>query len=172
MEFYDAVTARRSVRRYQPDPIDPEVLARVLEATRIAPSANNVQPWRFILVEDAGVRKQLVPVCAKQKFIAEAPLVIVACGLPTPSKVGGWISSMTIDVAIAIDHLTLAAAAEGLGTCWIGAFDNDGVKDLLGIPAEVQVVGLTPLGVPATAGSGTKHRKATEEITCRDRWTE
>lgn len=170
MDIYQAIETRRSVRSYQDREIPDDLLQRVLEAARLAPSANNLQPWKFILVRDLDLKEKLVPLCASQGFIAGAPIVVVACGLPTRGGIGGYASSMMVDVAIAFDHLTLAAAAEGLGTCWVGAFDNDGVKQLLGIPQEVQVVVISPLGYPSTAGAGSKVRKKLEEIVSSDKF--
>ena len=152
MEFYEVITTRRSVRSYRPDPIPEDALGRVLNAARIAPSAGNRQPWKFILVTDEGLRRQLVPACNEQSFIAEAPVIIAAvCAFKTHYDESGYPGTMfrVVDVAIALDHLTLAARAEGLGTCWIGAFSNEEVKKVLSIPPEVQVVALTPLGYPA-----------------------
>jgi nitroreductase len=151
------------------------MLHRALDAVRIAPSGSNRQPWRFILVKDPALKGALVPLCHGQRFVAEAPILIVACGYNIHYDRGGYMGdySMLVDVAIAVDHLTLAACAEGLGTCWIGSFDNGGIKALLGIPDDVQVVALTPLGFPRTAGpsASQKSRKSLEEIICEDRWT-
>ncbi len=171
MDVYEAIRTRRSVRRYKPDDLPDEVLDRVLEAMLLAPSAKNAQPWRFVVVRDAAARKALVPVCRNQKFIAEAPLVIVACGIEREAYpyMGGYWNSVAVDVAIAVDHLTLAAAAEGLGTCWIGAFDERGVKELLGIPEDVLVVALTPLGYPAESPSF-RGRKSPAETLFLERW--
>ena len=172
MELRDVLQTRRSVRAYRPEPVPADVLERVLQAARVAPSANNLQPWKFIVVRDERLRRHLVALCCDQAFVGEAPLVIAACGLPTRGGIGGYASSMPVDVAIALDHLTLAAREEGLGTCWIGAFDHDGVRDLLGIPASVHVVAITPLGYPkrpdAFRPSG--NRKPLDEIVCWDRY--
>jgi len=170
MDVYEAIRTRRSIRRYKPDPIPDEVLKRVLDAARLAPSANNIQPWKFIVVKDEKLRKGLVPACWSQDFIGEAPVVIVACGLPTTSRIGGYASSMLVDVAIAFDHLTLAARAEGLGTCWIGAFENEDVKKLLHIPKDVQVVAITPLGHPQHEPHRAPYRKRLHEMTAVDKF--
>lgn len=127
MEFYEVVRTRRSVRSYKPDPVPDEVLKRVLEAVRIAPSGSNRQPWKFIIVKDEELKKKVAECCHGQMFITEAPIVIVACGYNIHYNRGGYMGdlSMLVDVSIAMTHLILAARAEGLGTCWIGAFDND-----------------------------------------------
>jgi len=173
MDFYDVIKTRRSVRGYRSDPIPEDVLDRVLDAARLAPSGSNRQPTRYILVEDEEARKRLAQLCHQQSFIAEAPVVIVACGCEIPSNRGGYMGrySMLVDVAIAVDHLTLAARAEGLGTCWIGSFDNAATKDFLGVPEEVQVVALTPLGYPqGDPFKETEDRLPLSELVCKERW--
>jgi len=149
-DFYEVIRTRRSIRSYIPDPIPEEVLNRVLEAARIAPSGSNRQPWKFIVVEDEELKKRMVPVCGNQSFIAEAPIIIVACGYDIRYNRGGYMGdmSMLVDVSIAFTHLIQAARAEGLGTCWIGSFDNGAVKKILNIPKDVNVVAITPLGYP------------------------
>jgi nitroreductase len=153
MNVLEAIATRRSVRAYSSKPIPPEVMARMRQALRQAPSACNLQPWHFILVEDESLRQQVAAAANGQKWLAPAPVIVVACGLPARAykNMGGYGNSVDVDLAIAVDHLTLAAVAEGLGTCWIGAFDEAKVKPLLGIPADVKVVVMTPLGYPATA---------------------
>ncbi len=154
MNVMEAIVNRRSVRKYSNKPIPTEVLARMRQALRYAPSACNNQPWHFILVADAKLRQDVAAAANGQEWIAEAPLIVVACGLPQQAykRIGGYGNSVDIDLAIALDHLTLAAVAEGLGTCWIGAFGEERVKALLGVPAAVKVVTMTPLGYPGEAG--------------------
>lgn len=152
MEVMEAIRTRRSVRKYSGKSIAPEVMARMREALRSAPSAGNRQPWHFVLVEDEPMRRELSLAANKQNWMADAPVIVVACGLTDEAykKMGGCGSSADVDVAIALDHLTLAAVAGGLGTCWIGAFDESKVKELLGVPPSVKVVAMTPLGYPET----------------------
>ena len=168
MDIYEAIKNRRSVRSYQEKDISEEVLSRIFDAARSAPSANNIQPWKFIIVKDKRLRGEVAKHCWNQRFIAEAPVIIVACGLPTTSKIGGYQSSVFVDIAIAVDHLTLAARAEGLGTCWIGAFDNAKLKQLLNIPKEANVVVVTPLGYPKSPFGKMGYRKELDEITSTD----
>lgn len=174
MDFHDVITTRRSVRAYRADPIPEDLLNRVLDAARIAPSGNNRQPWKFVLVRDPALKGQLVALAHGQAFIAEAPIIVVACGRNIHYNRGSYMGdlSMIVDVAIAVDHLTLAARAEGLGTCWIGSFSNTSIKKLLGIPDEVDVVALTPLGYPERDGvfTSVSARKPLEEIVCEDAW--
>jgi len=173
MDFYEVISTRRSIRSYKPDPIPEEALNRVLDAARIAPSGSNRQPWKFILVKDDQLKKDLVPLCGNQSFIAEAPIVVVACGRNIHYDRGKYMGdmSMLVDVAIAVTHLTLAARAEGLGTCWIGMFDNKAIKELLQIPEDVNVVALIPLGYPkGKVFSEPGPRKSLNEIVYLDRY--
>ena len=171
MDIYEAIAIRSSVRSYRSEPIEEEKLQRVLEATRLAPSAINEQPYKFILVRDDALRQQLAEACHGQQFVAEAPLAVVVCGLPCRGMIGGYTDTRLVDGAIALTHLILSAAAEGLGTCWLGAFDNDEVKSLLGIPAEVQVVAVTPLGYPKEPLQRlTKRRKSLEELVYEEKY--
>ena len=174
MDFYQVIETRRSVRSYKPDPIPEDVLKKVLNAARIAPSGSNRQPWKFIIIKDEERKKKMVELCEGQSFVAEAPVLIVACGRNIHYNRGGWMGdySVIVDVAIAVDHLTLAARAEGLGTCWIGSFDNEGIKKFLNIPEDVNVVALTPLGYPESpdAFKPVSNRKKLEEIICYETW--
>ncbi|MGC8798444.1 MAG: nitroreductase family protein [candidate division WOR-3 bacterium] len=171
MEFYEVIRRRMSVRAYKPDPVPDEVLNRILEAGRLAPSAKNLQPWKFIVVRDDKIRQELVPACRNQAFIAQAPLVICACALLEQAwkGMGGYWSAAEVDVTIALEHIILAAANEGLGTCWIGAFTESEVRRVLAIPEGVKPVALTPLGYPAQEPKP-RPRKEIKEIVCFDRY--
>lgn len=150
MNVLDAIRMRRSVRSYATKAIPAEVMARMRQALRLAPSACNFQPWHFILVTDATIRRE---VAQGRQWMADAPVTVVACGFPEKAykKMGGHGNSVDVDLAIAMDHLTLAAVVEGLGTCWIGAFDEGKAKVLLRVPDEVKIVAMTPLGYPSKA---------------------
>ena len=154
MTVNQAIRNRRSVRAYSPKPIPDGVLQRVKDALRLAPSACNIQPWKFILVTDAKMRQGLAQAAKGQMWMADAPVTIVACGIPRLAypRMGGRYSSLDIDLAIALDHLSLAAVEEGLGTCWVGAFFEEQVKSLLGVPEDARVVAMMPLGYPASTG--------------------
>ncbi|MBN2199951.1 MAG: nitroreductase family protein [Candidatus Aminicenantes bacterium] len=171
MTVLEAIQKRRSVRKYRPDSVPEEVLRRVLEAARLAPSGKNLQPWRFILVRSAETKERLARASADQTFIAEAPLVVVACADPESSyaRMGRYMKSWTVDVACALEHLMLQAAAEGLGTCWIGAFEEGAVKALLDVPDGIRVLALTPLGYPAD-DPDFGGRKRLEEIVFYERY--
>jgi len=171
MDVYEAIRTRRSVRAYRPDPIPEEVLQRVLDAARVAPSAGNGQPTRLVLVTEAEARQTLARMCGNQGFIAEAPVVVVACGLRMNLRSGEPELRVLIDGSIAVDHLTLAARAEGLGTCWIGVVGSQEIKQYLGLPDDTDIVGVTPLGYPkGEAFRKPGKRIALEEFVRRERW--
>jgi len=175
MEFYYVIKTRRSVRSYKPDPIPDDVLKRVLDAARIAPSGSNRQPWKFIVVRDEETKRKLVSACHNQSWMAEAPVIIVACAQELDYNRGGYMGKLSgvMDATIAFTHLILAARAEGLGTCWIGAFDNERVKEILGVPEGWNVAALTPLGYPAEGENAfreTTNRKPLEEIVSTDKF--
>lgn len=163
MEVFEAIAKRRSIRAYKNQPVSEDALAKVLEAARIAPSAGNRQEYKFVVVKDEATRKAMVAACNNQAFVGDACVVIVGCAT-NPAKRYAW-----VDVAIAMDHMTLAAANLGLGTCWIGAFSEEKVKELLGIPEGVTVVCVLPLGVPATEGM-MRARKSKEDLFPQEKW--
>jgi len=150
MTILDIIKTRRSTRKYKQNPIPEDVFFRVIEAARRAPSGKNFQPWKFIVVKDQAIKEKLAEASRGQRFIAQAAVVIVACAYPEKSyqKQGNYMQSWSIDVTCALDHLMLQAREEGLGTCWIGAFEEDKVKPILNIPDKVKVLALTPLGYP------------------------
>ena len=167
MDFTAVLKTRRSVRAYADKPIPDDVLGRVLEAARLAPSACNFQPWRFIVVKDAATRSQLAKQAHSQQFVAKAPVVIVCCGKRYPQKYN-WIGGnlYLVDLGIAIEHMALAARNEGLGTCWIGAFQDQPIKKLLNIPADHDVVMMLPVGYPVSEDqfSATTERLSLDQI--------
>ena len=144
MDFYETVRIRRSVRKYQSTPIEKEKLDRIWEAVRQAPSACNIQPWRFLLVKSPEIRQKLIPIL--QPWAIAAPELIIALGNRLTAWQRDGESIHAVDVAIAFEHLVLAAAAEGLGTCWICAFNRRKTSLALQLPAEWEPVAITPLG--------------------------
>lgn len=168
MGVMEAIRGRRSIRSFMDRPVEEEKLSAVLEAGRLAPSARNLQDWRFIVVRDPATRKRLAEAARNQEFVGQAPVVIAACGTSDMVMTCGQ-PAYVLDVAIAVDHMTLAAVAEGLGTCWIGAFYEDKVKEILGIPEQIRVVALLPLGYPEQAARPTP-RKKLDEILAYERW--
>jgi len=149
MDFTTVMTTRRSVREYADQTVGDDLLDKVCEAARLAPSACNFQPWRFVVVKDAPRRAQLVKLIPGQPFVATAPVLIVCCGKRYPQNYN-WMGDhlFLIDVGIAIEHLVLAARNEGLGTCWIGGFEDKAIKTLLEIPADHDVIMVLTLGYP------------------------
>jgi nitroreductase len=156
------IKKRRSIRRYKPDPVPEEVLNQVLEAAKIAPSAGHRQPWHFIIVKDNDIKKNL----RISSWATEAPVVIVGCA-DTQERSE---PKCLVDVAIAFEHIVLAAANFGLGTCWIGLLGADEtIKKILGIPEHVRVVAVTPLGYPDETPV-MKLRKSLSEIVHYERF--
>jgi nitroreductase len=163
MDTLEAILSRRSVRKYKPDPIADEDLAQILEAGRQAPSGGNRQPWHFIVVRDPEVRQAVATACNKQTWMADADVIICACGSPEASK---W---HQVDPTIALQNMILAATALGYGTCWIGAMVEEEVRAILEIPPELQIVCLTPVGVPDEAPDA-RARKPLGEVFSRDKY--
>ena len=170
MDVCDAIATRKSVRAYLDKPIEEEKLNAVLEAARLAPSASNRQEWRFVIVREKEARNQVAMAAGQQMFIAQAPVIIVACAETDGHLMTCGEPCYPIDVAIALDHLTLRAVELGLGTCWIGKFNADEVKKILGIPDEIKVVQLMPLGYPVEPDAIQKKRRAFAEIVKLDHW--
>ncbi|NLE75296.1 MAG: nitroreductase [Chloroflexi bacterium] len=184
--FYETVRQRHSMRRFAPRPVEDEKLLRILEAARLAPSWRNGQCWRFLVVREP----ELIARLAKEqplgyqinRWLSQAPLVLVACGDPAESGRREDQDFYLVDVAIAMEHAVLAATAEGLGTCWIGAMNEERVRQILEIPANIRVVALTPMGYPAEGSdwygravkalAGSLQRKSLSEIVHWDRWQE
>lgn len=170
MTVHEAIATRKSVRSWKDAPVSNAVLDRVLDSVRLAPSAKNQAEWRLIIVRDRELRRKLGAAAAGQRFVAEAPVVVVACSQTDRRTMRCGHPAFLIDASIAMDHLTLAAIEEGLGTCWIGAFDPDEVRSILGIPAGVEVVSLMPLGYPADPSRAEKNRPAKDELFRYDAW--
>lgn len=170
MDIYQAIATRKSVRAFEDRDVPETVLSRLLEAARLAPSASNRQEWRFVVVRDSANRKKLAKAATAQKFIGEAPVILVCCAETDGHVMACGQLCYPIDVAIAIDHLTLCAVAEGLGTCWIGAFDEDEVKKILGIPPQIRVVELLPIGYPQDPTPAKKSRLPMKKIVKHERW--
>ncbi len=170
MEVYAAISTRKSVRAFQDREVPEEVVSRLFEATRLAPSASNRQEWRFVVVRDSETRKRLALAARGQGFVGDAPIVVACCAETDGHMMSCGQLSYPIDVTIAIDHLTLCATTEGLGTCWIGAFDEGQVKEILGIPRQIRVVALLPVGYPQDPAPVEKSRLSIEKIVKYERW--
>lgn len=167
----EAIQIRKSIRHFSDNAVEEEKLNKVIEAARLAPSANNKQYWRFIVINQPEIRKKVTAcVPSEDAFIENAPIIIVACseveGRPAP----GTPPYHYIDTAIAVDHMTLEAVEQGLGTCWIGQFKEEKIKKLLRIPDSIKVVVLIPLGYPVDPTPVTKKRLTVEKICRYNQW--
>ena len=178
MSVMDIIRNRQSVRKYLDKPIEEDKLESILEAARLAPSSSNSQPWHFIVVKNAELKKKLVQavplgVAAINHFIEEAPVLIVGCVFPNFfQKVSALLGreNHIIDVSIAMEHMVLVAEELGLGTCWIGWFDEGKVKKLLKVPKNAKVVAMLSLGYPGDRGTHASTRKPLEEIYSADKY--
>ncbi len=169
MDVLAAIKARRSIRAYGAREVEKEKLNRVLEAGRLAPSASNRQDWKFIVVRDQETRKRLVEAAGGQKFLGTAPVVLVVCGTEPEKIMMCGQPAYAIDASIALSFMILEACELGLGTCWLGHFDEKQVKEILGIPAGVRVVAMTPLGYPAESPAA-RPRKRLDEVVSYERF--
>lgn len=184
MDLFEAIKTRRSVRKFLDKPVEEEKLSSVLEAVRMAPSWANMQCWRMVVVKDRAVKEQISEVSYVESFfapkgfkanpsrkaLAEAPVVIVLCADPTQSGVLWDQHYYLADSGIASQNLMLAARAEGLGTVFVGIFDEEKVKQLLDIPASIRVIGLFPLGYPLEDKKDGPPRKPLSEICHTGKW--
>jgi nitroreductase len=168
MEVYDTIKARRSVRAFEDREIPEGVLTKILEAGRLAPSANNRQPWHFIVVKDREKREALSG-GKYAHFLKETPVVVVGCG--DSEAAPKW---HQIDVTIALENMVLTATSEGVGTCWIGSFDEESANSALGLPPQYKVVAMLAMGYPkdkldiSALLTRSKSRRTLEEITSQD----
>lgn len=168
MTVLEAINKRQSVRAYEDIPVEPEKLEKILEAGRMAPSANNSQAWKFIAVTDKALMPALMDACNGQKFVGEAPAALAVCATNQRTMACGQ-PAHTIDCAIALSFMMLEAAELGLGTCWLGSFNAGKVKKVLGVPEDCQVVAVTPLGY-AKGETPFRGRKSLEEVTAMNGW--
>jgi nitroreductase len=164
LDVFEAIKTRKSIRKYKSEPIPVEKLELIFEAARLAPSAGNRQPWRFVVVQDAERKKALATVANNQMFLSDAAVIVAAIGNPETSK--RWYDK---DIMIAVEHMVLAAAELGYGTCWIGAFDEEKVKNLLEIPKRMRVIALLPIGIPDVVPPS-KPRKELSEIFFKEKY--
>ncbi len=169
MEYSELIKKRYSVRAYNPEMIDEEKLNKVLQAANLAPSAANRQPFQIIIIKTRGREDELKKIYQKDWFV-QAPLVIGICAIPSQ----GWSrrdgkNYAEVDATIAMDHLILEAANQGLGTCWIAAFNPQAARQILGLPDEVEPVAFTPLGYPADEPQE-KIRKRLSDLVRYEKW--
>lgn len=170
MDVFEAVKTRQSIRAYQEKAVENEKLMTILQAARLSQSANNNQPWHFLVVTDPQTKDKLKPAYVKD-WLFKAPAIIVACARPKDA----WTRQdgeeyYKVDVAIAVQSMVLVAHELGLGTCCIAAFDEAKVKNALGIPEDVRVVLMIPVGYPAEQKDVVKNRKNLEQIVHLEHW--
>ena len=163
MEVYEAIRSRVTVREFKTDPVPEAVVRKILRAGRWAPSAGNRQPWHFIVVRDRGRLRQIAGLAPGGAFIGEAPFAI-AVAMESPRLA-------QFDAARAIENMLLVAWAEGVGTCYVGNMERDPIKELLGIPPQMELITVMPYGYPKdAAGTRGKRRKTLEEIAHLERF--
>jgi nitroreductase len=184
MELFEAIKTRRSIRKYQDKPVEEEKLQSVLDAVSQSPSWANMQCWRMVVVRNQEIREKISEQSNVESFfspkgyktnpskkaLAEAPIVIVLCADPANSGTLWNQAYYLVDCGIAAQNLMLAARGLGLGTVYVGVYDEEKLKQLLSIPAHVRVVGLFPLGYPAEEKGVGPPRKPVREICLFDRW--
>lgn len=170
MEYSELMAARYSVRAYRPDPVEDSKLQAVLEAARLAPTACNRQPFQIAVLHTAGREAEIGRIYGRPWFV-QAPVVLAVCAVPAQAWVreSDRFNSALMDATIAADHLILAAANLGLGTCWIAAFDVQAAREVLRLPEGVEPVVFTPLGYPADPPRP-KKRKPLSELVRYERW--
>jgi nitroreductase len=180
VEYKDVVMNRSSIRSYIERQVEEEKIQYVLECARLAPSWVNSQCWRFIVVRDKELIQQIAKTTIVNRWIKNVPVIIIACADPSLSGVRNGINYYAVDVAIAMEHLILAATDVGLGTCWIAEYNETKLKELLRIPNRIKVVAISPLGYATESPgftdrtrkffTGGKKRKNLSEIVKYDQW--
>jgi nitroreductase len=170
MDVFSAISHRRSIRSYQDSVVEEEKLKKVLDSARLAPSASNRQEWKFIVVRGSEKRAQLAAMTYGQRFVGEAPVIIVACATEGKSVMTCGQPTHTVDVSIACSFMILEACEQGLGTCWLGTFNEGEVKKLLDIPNHMRVVTMMPLGYPNETPLP-RPRKSFEQVVCFEKHT-
>jgi len=170
VKIIEEISARRSIRDYAPGPVEKEKLERILEAGRLAPTARNQQDWRILIVSEAALKDRLITEASPhQPFLKGAPLILAACALNPDYIMRCGHPAFLIDLAIVLEHMALQAVREGLGTCWIGSFDEGKAREVLGIPAPVRIVELMSLGYPARLPDA-RERKPAGDLFRWERW--
>jgi len=170
MDLFEAIESRRSIRRFDPAvDVPPETVERLLSAAILTENAGNRQPWHFYVVRDPGLREGLVAAAHGQGFISQAPVAIVVCADAEQSgeRYGqrGRELYCLQDTAAAVDHILLAAVALGLGSCWVGAFDESEAARVLDLPGNHRPVAILPIGKPTEAPGRRPRRPLGEVVT-------
>ena len=172
MDFYQVIEKRKSIRKFKPDVIEKEKLKRIFYAAQYAPSWKNLQCWRFMAIDDKETIAKIKSCCDEwnQKiFTDDIPMIVILFAFEADSGVRDGKEYYMLDSGLAMEHLMLAAANEGLGTCWLGLFDENAVKEALHIPNEVRVVAISPLGYP-NQDPNPRPRKELADIVFGNEW--
>ena len=168
MDVLEAIKGRRSIRAFKNEDISSETVEKLIDAARWAPSAGNIQPWEFIIVRNLEIKRNLAKAALNQSFIEEAPVVIVVCADEIRSSQGYGVRGKTLyciqDTAAATQNIHLAAYSLGLGTCWVGAFNEEEARKILEIPEGVRPVAIIPVGYPAEKPSARNRRPLNQII--------
>jgi nitroreductase len=184
VDTFEAIRTRRSIRRFQEKPVEENKLSALLEAVRMSPSWANFQCWRFIVVKDKTAKQQISEMSYVESFfsavgykanpakkgLSEAPVVIVACADPSQSGIIWDQQYYMTDIGIAAQTLMLSARALGLGTVFVGVFDERKLRDLLGVPKQIRIVGLFPVGYPLEEKKDGPPRKPLGDIVFYEKW--
>jgi len=171
MSVYDTIKSRASIRRYRARAIREEELKTILDSARLAQSADNKQPWEFVVIRDRSTLKAMVRMAGFQMFVGKAAVVVVCIANPSACGGVGTLASYLVDSAIATENMALTAWELGIGSCWIGAYNEIEIRKLLGVPNRLRIVSLLTLGYPDER-PGIKRRKALEEIVHYERYGE
>ena len=168
MTVLEAIRNRYSCRSYQDKPIERDKLDSIFEAARLAPSAKNLQDWRFVLVTDRETKRKLAEAANNQRFLENAGAIIIGCtNSDHVMRCGQAVGP--IDVAIALEHICLQATELGLATCWIGSFYPEKVRPIVGVPDDITIVELMAVGYPADKPKEPR-REPVENMLCYDKW--
>jgi nitroreductase len=168
MTVLDVIRKRYSCRAYQDKPIEREKLEQILEAARLAPSAKNLQDWRFVVVTDKQTKRKIAQAANNQTFLQNAGAIIVACSVSNEVMRCGQAVG-PIDVAIALEHIALQAAELGLATCWIGSFYPEKIRPIVGMPQNIAIIELMAVGYPADSRKEPR-RESLDKIVCYEKW--
>lgn len=168
MDVLEAVKGRRSIRAFKNQDVPAEIVEKLIDAARRAPSAGNIQPWEFIIVRKPKIKRRLVEAALDQVFIEEAPVVIVVCANEVRSSQGYGARGETLyciqDTAAAIQNIHLTAYSLGLGTCWVGAFSEEEAREILNVPHGIRPVAIIPIGYPAKAPTARGRRPVSQMV--------
>jgi len=168
MDVFEAIGGRRSIRAFKSQDVQEDIVKKLLEAGRWAPSAGNIQPWEFVVVRKPGIKRRLVEAALGQTFIEEASLVIVVCANEDRSAEGYGVRGRSLyciqDTSAAVQNILLAAYSLGLGTCWIGAFNEDKAREVLKVPAGIRPVAIIPVGYPAESPAPRNRRPLSQVV--------